>query len=380
MNDSELKFNGQRLDPVSGNTHLGNGYRAYNPVLMRMNSPDSWSPFGTGGINTYAYCTDDPVNRSDPSGHMSAQGWTGFGLGMLTGIAGVALSVFTGGTSLAAAIAVATSLSTAALDLASGLIENKDPKAAAIMSWTSQGIGIIGGLAEGAIVNLSTRGVENLASETILASSYSRRGLDTIMDQPSMAIEHRRLDGYLPHGFRFLGRSPGFKRGGEEMWLDYSFYDYINGDLRLNVASHGDSIGMKTARIRLPESGNNAFTGSQAFDWLHNNNFILQGNSSNGRVSRVRFLMCGGANAKTRSFAQNFANASHLPTSSWQGDLWLKGPLEQELRVADLEQGTAVGDDILQARGTIVVASAMSTGDLLQTRANCDELMFQPLK
>ncbi|KPZ22499.1 RHS repeat-associated core domain-containing protein, partial [Pseudomonas syringae group genomosp. 3] len=31
--------------------------------------PDSLSPFGKGGLNAYAYCAGDPVNRSDPSGH-----------------------------------------------------------------------------------------------------------------------------------------------------------------------------------------------------------------------------------------------------------------------------------------------------------------------
>ncbi len=39
-------YTGQRLDPVTGHYLLGNGYRAYNPVLMRFNSPDSLSPFG----------------------------------------------------------------------------------------------------------------------------------------------------------------------------------------------------------------------------------------------------------------------------------------------------------------------------------------------
>lgn len=48
---------------------LGNGYRAYNPVLMCFQSPDSQSPFGVGGFNCYAYCAGDPVNFSDPSGH-----------------------------------------------------------------------------------------------------------------------------------------------------------------------------------------------------------------------------------------------------------------------------------------------------------------------
>ncbi|MGE6825669.1 hypothetical protein ACQKGR_26595, partial [Pseudomonas soli] len=33
------------------------------------NSPDSWSPFERGGLNSYAYCQGDPVNMTDRSGH-----------------------------------------------------------------------------------------------------------------------------------------------------------------------------------------------------------------------------------------------------------------------------------------------------------------------
>ena len=64
-----LGFNGERQDPLTGYYLLGNGYRAFNPVLMRFNSLDSWSPFGEGGINAYAYCEGEPVNRVDPTGH-----------------------------------------------------------------------------------------------------------------------------------------------------------------------------------------------------------------------------------------------------------------------------------------------------------------------
>ena len=67
---SLLGFNGERPDPVTGHYHLGSGYRQFNPVLMRFNSPDSWSPFGEGGLNAYAYCAGDPVNRQDPNGHV----------------------------------------------------------------------------------------------------------------------------------------------------------------------------------------------------------------------------------------------------------------------------------------------------------------------
>jgi RHS repeat-associated protein len=66
---SLLGFNGERPDPVTGCYLLGNGYRAFNTVLMRFNSPDSLSPFGKGGFNAYAYCGGDPRNRTDPTGH-----------------------------------------------------------------------------------------------------------------------------------------------------------------------------------------------------------------------------------------------------------------------------------------------------------------------
>jgi len=66
-------FTGAYRDCVTFATPLGNGYRWYLPWLMRFAAPDSWSPFGAGGIHAYAYCAADPINRSDRSGHM----WNG---------------------------------------------------------------------------------------------------------------------------------------------------------------------------------------------------------------------------------------------------------------------------------------------------------------
>jgi len=65
---SYLGFNGEHVD-VSDVYLLGNGYRTYNPALMRFHSADNLSPFGEGGLNAYAYCQGDPVNHIDPSGH-----------------------------------------------------------------------------------------------------------------------------------------------------------------------------------------------------------------------------------------------------------------------------------------------------------------------
>ncbi|MFV3406886.1 RHS repeat-associated core domain-containing protein [Pseudomonas sp. NY15463] len=72
-------FNGQPRDGLTGNYLLGTGYRAYNPVLMRFNSPDSWSPFGAGGLSSYGYVEGDPINNSDPSGHVKKFSYSGPG-------------------------------------------------------------------------------------------------------------------------------------------------------------------------------------------------------------------------------------------------------------------------------------------------------------
>jgi len=137
-------FNGERLDPVDQRYNLGNGYRAYNPVLMRFNAPDSWSPFGNGGLNQYAYCEGDPINLSDPSGHMSTGAAVKMGLGIFVGILGAILS-------FGAAIAVEGAMATAALCLAglSGVTgavsagtKEADPEESKVLGWVSLGLGI----------------------------------------------------------------------------------------------------------------------------------------------------------------------------------------------------------------------------------------------
>jgi len=64
-----IGFNGECRDPVFGFYQLGNGYRIYCPTQARFCSPDNLSPFGRGGINAYAYCKGDPINRVDRDGH-----------------------------------------------------------------------------------------------------------------------------------------------------------------------------------------------------------------------------------------------------------------------------------------------------------------------
>lgn len=161
MNNLTLGFNGERQDPASGMTHLGNGYRTYNAVLMRFHCPDSISPFGRGGINPYAYCNDDPVNRADPSGHISGSAI----FGIVAGILGLSMALFTGGSSIAAAVAAtsaettaiaaagiswtsvavwATGVASDATAIASGATELSHPRTSGLLGWMSLAAGLVG--------------------------------------------------------------------------------------------------------------------------------------------------------------------------------------------------------------------------------------------
>lgn len=156
-------FNGERHNSIDGTTQLGNGYRAYTPVLMRFICPDSVSPFGAGGINPYVYCMGDPANRADPGGHHSVLGW----LGIIAGAALAAvLTPVSGGSSVAVALSTVAAFSAVAstgLEIMQQVVEEKDPKSGAILGWVALGTGIISALSS-TTLSLLGSGVKSFAS------------------------------------------------------------------------------------------------------------------------------------------------------------------------------------------------------------------------
>ncbi len=160
LQDNSIAFNGERLDPVTGLYHLGQGYRAYNPGLMRFHAADSLSPFGEGGINPYAYCLGDPVSLVDPTGHISWQAGLGIGLGIL----GIIVAIATLGMGIKASVAMwgaaagvsasaiastslgvvssALGLVSSAFGIASSALAESDSQLAANLGWASLGVGI----------------------------------------------------------------------------------------------------------------------------------------------------------------------------------------------------------------------------------------------
>ncbi|MEY9582010.1 RHS repeat-associated core domain-containing protein [Sinorhizobium fredii] len=69
---TQKNYVGERFDPETGLMYLNARYM--DPTFGRFISPDDWNPTLAGvGTNRYAYAANDPVNRSDPNGHV----WSG---------------------------------------------------------------------------------------------------------------------------------------------------------------------------------------------------------------------------------------------------------------------------------------------------------------
>jgi len=64
-------FIGERHDEEVGLIYLNARY--YDPQIARFIQPDTWDPTLPGvGTNRYGYSFNDPINKSDPNGHVAS--------------------------------------------------------------------------------------------------------------------------------------------------------------------------------------------------------------------------------------------------------------------------------------------------------------------
>lgn len=111
-----LGFNGELQDYLTNYYMLGNGHRGLHQHVFL--SPDELSPFGRGGINTYAYSTGDPINYIDPSGRFillkalaaSISTMAGAFSGLAAMFTGSRMAQITGGIAAGAGLAAAANI------------------------------------------------------------------------------------------------------------------------------------------------------------------------------------------------------------------------------------------------------------------------------
>ncbi|AAO55747.1 YD repeat protein [Pseudomonas syringae pv. tomato str. DC3000] len=227
---STAGFNGEVREAANGWYLLGNGYRAYNPLLMRFHSPDFLSPFAEGGVNPYTYCLGNPIALRDPTGHDASgqtgrlrrpdegalpmqqgggdiMGWVGVGIGVVFTVLGVAATIATLGTATpvtgpvtvlgismtASAAAAVSTVSTGALIVGTALtaasttantvaIVNNDQTAGEVGGWlgiAAVPVGLVG-FGAGAVVARAVAAAAKVAAAnagTIGVRSVSRIGL-----------------------------------------------------------------------------------------------------------------------------------------------------------------------------------------------------------
>ncbi|MBD2782846.1 RHS repeat-associated core domain-containing protein [Xenorhabdus szentirmaii] len=322
-------YNGERCDPITGTTHLGNGYRAYNPVLMRFHCPDSWSPFGKGGLNSYAYCGGDPINHADPSGHVN---WWSVGFGIFgivaAGIAAVLLAPVTGGASLALLVVVTTSaVVSGALDIASGALEDSHPELSRKLGTAALIVGIpamVDGIARlPGMVRAGYNLVRQAPKLLRGANELYNAGVRNLLSANRLAITNTSTQ-ITAWGPIKIGSITAFGVSGHD--VAYVFTDLHKGRQRLNIVGHGwvdHHTGMSV--ISMTEIHGNTARSIDGAELAG----MLERNGVNFRDYRsARMVVCYSADGEGASLAAQFALRSGLETKGFHGEVytWTEWP------------------------------------------------------
>lgn len=219
-----LGFNGEYRDADNDQYALGQGYRWYSPGAMQFHAQDSLSPFAEGGPHMYGYCTGDPANLQDRTGHWGAvgagrvhaglrQNWgyweasagssnelTLMNTILWSGI-GVLAAIVTGGTSLLIQAAlVGLAIAAAATAITAVAIADSNPELSTALGWVSLGLSVAGGVAM-------------LARKTVgLAVQLGRSGMTVarkVYHKAAVAVAHRVRGwrSFKPHSTAYRARS-----------------------------------------------------------------------------------------------------------------------------------------------------------------------------
>ncbi|MBX8554625.1 hypothetical protein K5D43_09030 [Pseudomonas cichorii] len=311
---SWLGFNGEPIDRPTGTYHLGNGVRVYNSAIQTFQTPDSFSPFGRGGLNGYAYCSNDPVNFSDPDGHaeiVRQYSVVSHGAFVEDPIVrasmdlalGVTLAVATGGTSTAFGIAtLGLEIVSGSFGVAAAALAERDPHTANILDWVSFGTSTIGNVFDVAdMIKVGRYATGSLSGIAINAERRAVVALNTTSDTTEKFVT---MSGTM----RSLTQIDG------EL---YTFVDTYKAKDRLNIAVHGKDLNIIEEKLLNSSSSvilNNA---------EHSAADVLRMLNDKGvdptLYDNIRLLVCFSGNGGSNSFAAQFRSLVNRPTKGFIG-------------------------------------------------------------
>ena len=111
-----FRYRGYIYDEETGLYNLQSRY--YNPNMCRFVNADTVSNLGVNNeliaYNSYAYCENEPLTRSDAEGSWSLPNWAKAAIGIVGTVAAVAVTVATGGAALPVLAGVALSTASGA--------------------------------------------------------------------------------------------------------------------------------------------------------------------------------------------------------------------------------------------------------------------------
>ena len=169
-----LRYRGYYYDTDSGFYYLNSRY--YDPETGRFLNADSYASTGQGiiGHNMFAYCNNNPINMSDPTGELGLMFWSFVSVvGISAGANAVSTYIAGGSTEECIKAAVAGGVGAAVgfgVSMATG--------------FTPQG-NVLGRAAATAVSDLGTA---LLTKGTLTAEDYVQAGIDAVMDMTYSAV------------------------------------------------------------------------------------------------------------------------------------------------------------------------------------------------
>lgn len=215
-----FRYRGYYYDSETGLYYLNARY--YNPSIGRFISPDDVSyinPDNINGLNTYAYCNNDPVNLVDSSGH--DWNWATFWKGVLligTAIGAVVASVATFGIATPLAMTIV-----AGVTLAAGILTGVNGIATIIeagtdynfvrdgifngLGWSDEAYDVYAGVTE--IVAIVGSIVCSVWNATSKIKGFTHHGRESALTHDGHGVSARAMQNATRHPLKVVYQSNG---------------------------------------------------------------------------------------------------------------------------------------------------------------------------